>query len=275
MAMQVSVKDYVAGDSQLLWMMKMLSTFSMLCEVTDERVFRKFSSIALRIQWEGNVKENGHATAGILCKTIHSHIVRRWPWSTLSSTLQWLLSICHIPKTCHHLTFRVFTTEHCSERTTVGEHRGSPCKSDESTDRGIKKRFAGRLPTYSYQNSGRYPLSCLLFKTEFQILDSTSVFKWYPLSEAQLTELVWRRGLALLNGPNRVGTTWLMRQNLVPETLCFKKNTACLIMPRSLIVNKYIGFDSRWGEFLIYLILLVALGPGVYSASNRNEYQKH
>jgi hypothetical protein len=26
---------------------------------------------------------------------------------------------------------------------------------------------------------------------------------------------------------------------------------------------------------LIYLILPVALSPGVYSASNRNEYQKH
>jgi hypothetical protein len=25
----------------------------------------------------------------------------------------------------------------------------------------------------------------------------------------------------------------------------------------------------------IYLLLPVALGPGVYSASNRNEYQKH
>jgi hypothetical protein len=25
----------------------------------------------------------------------------------------------------------------------------------------------------------------------------------------------------------------------------------------------------------IYLILLAALGPGVYSAPNRNEYQKH
>jgi hypothetical protein len=25
----------------------------------------------------------------------------------------------------------------------------------------------------------------------------------------------------------------------------------------------------------IYLILLAALGPGVYSATNRNEYQKH
>jgi hypothetical protein len=33
-------------------------------------------------------------------------------------------------------------------------------------------------------------------------------------------------------------------------------------------------FKTRWGEwiFFIYLILLAALGPGVYSASN--EYQK-
>jgi hypothetical protein len=30
------------------------------------------------------------------------------------------------------------------------------------------------------------------------------------------------------------------------------------------------GFDSQWGEFWIYLILPVELGPGVYSASNRN-----
>jgi hypothetical protein len=37
------------------------------------------------------------------------------------------------------------------------------------------------------------------------------------------------------------------------------------------------GFETRWGEWFlsIYLILPVALGPGVYSASNRNEYQKH
>jgi hypothetical protein len=35
-------------------------------------------------------------------------------------------------------------------------------------------------------------------------------------------------------------------------------------------------FDTRLGEFLkMYLILPAALGPGVYSASNRNEYQKH
>jgi hypothetical protein len=39
------------------------------------------------------------------------------------------------------------------------------------------------------------------------------------------------------------------------------------------------GFDTRLGDFffffLIYLILQAALGPGVYSACNRNEYQKH
>jgi hypothetical protein len=36
-------------------------------------------------------------------------------------------------------------------------------------------------------------------------------------------------------------------------------------------------FETQGGErFLsVYLILLAALGPGVYSASNKNEYQKH
>jgi hypothetical protein len=39
------------------------------------------------------------------------------------------------------------------------------------------------------------------------------------------------------------------------------------------------GFEIRFGDsfffFSIYLILPAPLGPGVYSASNRNEYQKH
>jgi hypothetical protein len=34
------------------------------------------------------------------------------------------------------------------------------------------------------------------------------------------------------------------------------------------------GFYTRWSEFLNYLILPAALGPGIYPASNRNEYQK-
>jgi hypothetical protein len=33
------------------------------------------------------------------------------------------------------------------------------------------------------------------------------------------------------------------------------------------------GFETRRGEFLIYLFLPAALGPGVHSVSNKNEYQ--
>jgi hypothetical protein len=35
------------------------------------------------------------------------------------------------------------------------------------------------------------------------------------------------------------------------------------------------GFDNDEVNFLIYLILPAELDPRVYSASNRNEYQKH
>jgi hypothetical protein len=37
------------------------------------------------------------------------------------------------------------------------------------------------------------------------------------------------------------------------------------------------GFETRCYEriFSIYLIIPVALGPGIHSACNRNEYQKH
>jgi hypothetical protein len=34
------------------------------------------------------------------------------------------------------------------------------------------------------------------------------------------------------------------------------------------------GFETRWGKFLNLRILPAALGPGVYSASNINDYQK-
>jgi hypothetical protein len=53
------------------------------------------------------------------------------------------------------------------------------------------------------------------------------------------------------------------RGSVVVKALCYKPEGR--------------GFETRWGEWFlsIYLILLAALGPGVYSASNRNEYQKH
>jgi hypothetical protein len=52
------------------------------------------------------------------------------------------------------------------------------------------------------------------------------------------------------------------RGNVVVKALCCKSEGR--------------GFETRWGEwhFSIYLILPPAPGPGVYTASNRNEYQK-
>jgi hypothetical protein len=48
------------------------------------------------------------------------------------------------------------------------------------------------------------------------------------------------------------------RDSVVVKPLCYKPE-GC-------------GYDTRWGDCLI---LPAALGPGVHSASNRNEYQKH
>jgi hypothetical protein len=52
------------------------------------------------------------------------------------------------------------------------------------------------------------------------------------------------------------------RSRVVVKVLCYKPEGR--------------GFEARSGEciFSIYLILPAALGPGVHSASNRNEYQK-
>jgi hypothetical protein len=50
--------------------------------------------------------------------------------------------------------------------------------------------------------------------------------------------------------------------NVVVKALCYKSEGR--------------GFKTRWGEWILsfYLILPAALDPGVYPASNRNEYQK-
>jgi hypothetical protein len=51
------------------------------------------------------------------------------------------------------------------------------------------------------------------------------------------------------------------RSSVVVKGLCYKSEGR--------------GFENRWDEFLnVPNILPAALGPGVYSASNRNEYQK-
>jgi hypothetical protein len=52
------------------------------------------------------------------------------------------------------------------------------------------------------------------------------------------------------------------RGNVVVEALCYKPEGR--------------ESETRWSEwtFWFYLILFASLGPGVYSATNRNEYQE-
>jgi hypothetical protein len=51
-----------------------------------------------------------------------------------------------------------------------------------------------------------------------------------------------------------------MGDSVVVKALCYKPEGR--------------GFDTRWGEFLNLHNPSEPLDPGVYSASNRNEYQK-
>jgi hypothetical protein len=55
--------------------------------------------------------------------------------------------------------------------------------------------------------------------------------------------------------------TQSLRGSFLVKALCYKSESR--------------AFETRWDDFFsIYLILPAALGPGVHSAFNRNEYQK-
>jgi hypothetical protein len=60
--------------------------------------------------------------------------------------------------------------------------------------------------------------------------------------------------------PHQISTRYTAQ--IVVRALCYKKDGR--------------WFETWWAEWIvsIYLILLATLGSGVYSASNRNEYQK-
>jgi hypothetical protein len=67
----------------------------------------------------------------------------------------------------------------------------------------------------------------------------------------------------------------------ITDTLSWKKHIDQLIPKLSgachaiRAVKTYVKLESLLMVYYVCLLLQVALGPGVYSASNRNEYQKH
>jgi hypothetical protein len=70
---------------------------------------------------------------------------------------------------------------------------------------------------------------------------------------------------AYWNDPKSNNSTWRIWQHAVEylfEIVCYKPGGR--------------GFEIRWGHLIssIYLTLIAALGPGLYSTSDRNEYHK-
>jgi hypothetical protein len=69
-------------------------------------------------------------------------------------------------------------------------------------------------------------------------------------------------------------------ENRTSGSVCFLneffKNVFTLLVKTLCCKPEGRGFETVWGEWIssVYLILPAALGPGVYSASNRNEHQK-
>jgi hypothetical protein len=95
--------------------------------------------------------------------------------------------------------------------------------------------------------------TCWIFYRECANFDGTSQLK--------------NRGKLLLRcckhrSEGRALLRYIHAPRIVVEALCYKAEVR--------------GFETRWGELTvsIYLIILAALGPRDYSASNKNEYQK-
>jgi hypothetical protein len=112
------------------------------------------------------------------------------------------------------------------------------------------------------QSSNPYPVTILTELSQF----TTSILHCFKYREQCCENMT---GCKQVNGipPNArtLGTTTIprgARGSVVVKALCYKLEGR--------------RFETRWGEwiFSIYLILPAALGPGVHSASNRNEYQK-
>jgi hypothetical protein len=76
---------------------------AMLCEVTDERIFRRYQ-LEKNMSGKMGLKE----LAGFFCTTTQLDIGRWWSKSTLPSIMRLLHNMHHIPRTYHRRTFCCF-----------------------------------------------------------------------------------------------------------------------------------------------------------------------
>jgi hypothetical protein len=75
-------------------------------------------------------------------------------------------------------------------------------------------------------------------------------------------------------GENIIHHFKLRIMHILFQIMLFSNDTSIYIFSR--YSHEDLWFETRWDQLClsVYLILPATLGPGVYSASNRNEYQK-
>jgi hypothetical protein len=106
LAMRVSKMTHAAGNHQLQQMAKTSSMCAMLCQLTDERVFRKY-----QWKWEYQLET---FKVFILHKDLNSWFLLQQCTHTILiggqkvpfQTMPW--NTCHIPQTCYGMTFSCF-----------------------------------------------------------------------------------------------------------------------------------------------------------------------
>jgi hypothetical protein len=112
------------------------------------------------------------------------------------------------------------------------------------------------------------PLFICLYEMGFSISPSSEAYHGLNTLEQSTGEKLWHTRFTRETGWHGYFESSVMRSSHIyiyiwGHALCYKPEGR--------------GFETRWSQWFlsIYLILPAARGPGVYSASNRNEYQKH
>jgi hypothetical protein len=178
---------------------------SMMCTAGDSDYQQCWNiehvHIVVRSDWWKHVQEISGEAFSVFFKMLWTFVVT---WfllhdSThfhLSLVVMWLWSYHPIPQTCHNPTFSVSTSKKCSERTTIRKCWGNHCKSDESTDRCIKKWFPGMLPKALWMLAKvcHYVKELLWRKcvNRYNVTNFCVISQFQELFEATCTREIWK-----------------------------------------------------------------------------------
>jgi hypothetical protein len=136
--------------------------------------------------------------------------------------------------------------------------------------------------TQNHRFSGRLSSTILIRKLNFSYTGSVSIARWGEWETPTLLGPLERANLNGWSPGSFLPRPFQFMSHYFPyvrryQTYSVHQGYALVTTVEALCYEpKGRGFESRGGHwaFSIYLILPASQGPGVYSASNRNEYQK-